>query len=48
MYAVIFGVMFQIVLEIGVSKSELCHPFVQKGFDKYGEGFEDDEDEEDE
>jgi len=35
-------------MEVGVSKSELCHPFVQEGFDKYGEGFEDDEDEEDE
>ena len=40
--------MFQVVMEVGVSKSELCHPFVQEGFDKYGEGFEDDEDEENE
>jgi len=35
-------------MEVGVSNFELCHPFVKEDFDKYGIGFEDDEDEEDE
>jgi len=35
-------------MEFGVSKFELCHPFVKEGFDKYGTRFEDDEDDEDE